>query len=135
MRDLNIIQLRGSLGKDAETKTTTGGKKVTALNIATTPRYLDKQTKKWKDGKTEWHRCYAWEKLAERAAKLKRGEAVQVEGTLTSREYEKDGITRQVWEVRITDLVRIAAFEKDSGEGEAAEGYPLDEEVPASFAA
>ena len=58
MRDLNIIRLRGRLGKDAESKTTTGNKKVTALSIATPPRYLDKQ-KHWKDGKTEWHRCYA----------------------------------------------------------------------------
>ncbi len=102
---------------------------MTALSIATTPRYLDK-TKQWKDGKTEWHRCYAWEKLAEKAATLKKGETVQVEGALTSREYEKDGITRQLWEVRIADLARIAAFEKDSGEGETAEGYPADEEVP-----
>ena len=128
MRDLNIIRLRGRLGKDAETRTTTGEKKVTALSIATTPRYLDKQ-KQWKDGKTEWHRCYAWEKLAEKAAMLKKGETVQVEGTLTSREYEKDGVKRQAWEVRITDLVRIAAFEKDSGEGEADTAAP-EEEIP-----
>ena len=127
MRDLNIIRLRGRLGKDADTKTTTGGKKVTALNIATTPRYLDKQ-KQWKDGKTEWHRCYAWEKLAEKAATLKKGETVQVEGSLTSREYEKDGITRQVWEVRIHDLARIAAFDVDSGEGEA--DTATEEEIP-----
>ena len=130
MRDLNIIRLRGRLGKDAETRNTTSGKKVTSLSIATTPRYLDK-AKQWKDGKTEWHRCYAWDKLAEKAATLKKGETVQVEGTLTSREYtsEKDGITRQVWEVRITELVRIAAFEKDSGEGETDVGA-TEEEIP-----
>ena len=128
MRDLNIIRLRGRLGKDAETKTTTSGKKVTSLSIATTPRYQDK-TKQWKDGKTEWHRCYAWDKLAEKAATLKKGETVQVEGVLTAREYEKDGITRQVWEVRITDLVRIAGFEKDSGEGEA-DAAATEEEIP-----
>lgn len=129
MHDLNIIQLRGRLGKDAETESTQSGKKVTSLSIATTPRYLDAK-KGWKDGKTEWHRCYAWEKLAEKAATLKKGERVQVEGTLTSREYEKDGIKRQVWEVRITDLVRIAAFEKDAGEAEPADGYQTDEEIP-----
>jgi len=128
MRDLNIIRIRGRLGKDAETKTTTGGKKVTSLNIATTPRYLDK-AKQWKDGKTEWHRCYAWDKLAEKAGTLKKGETVQVEGTLTSREYEKDGVKRQAWEVRIHDLVRITAFEKDSGEGEA-DTAATEEEIP-----
>jgi len=128
MRDLNIIRLRGRLGKDAKSKTTTGGKKVTAFNIATTPRYLDK-TKQWKDGETEWHRCYAWEKLAEKAAMLKKGETVQVEGPLVSREYEKDGVKRQAWEVRITDLVRIAAFEKDTGQGEPDDAA-TEEEIP-----
>jgi single-strand DNA-binding protein len=128
MRDLNIIRLRGRLGKDAETRNTTGGKEVTALSIATTPRYLDKQ-KQWKDGKTEWHRCYAWEKLAEKAATLRKGETVQVEGTLTSREYEKDGIKRQVWEVRIHDLTRIAAFDVDSADGET-EAPATEEEIP-----
>ncbi len=128
MRDLNIVRLRGRLGKDAETTTTGSGKKVTSLNVATTPRIFDKHSKQLKDGKTEWHRCYAWEKLAEKAATLKKGETVQVEGTLTSREYEKDGIKRQVWEVRISELVRIAAFEKDSGEGEA--DAPTEEEIP-----
>ena len=130
MRDINIIRLRGRLGKDAETRTTPGEKKVTALSVATTPRYLDAKAKQWKDGRTEWHRCYAWENLAEKAAMLKKGETVQIEGTLTSREYEKDGIKRQVWEVRITDLARIAAFEKDAGEPGTADGYPVDEEVP-----
>lgn len=131
MRDLNIIQLRGRLGKDAETRTTPGEKKVTALSVATTPRYFDSKSKQWKDGKTEWHRCYAWEKLAEKAATLKKGETVQIEGTLTSREYEKDGIKRQVWEIRVTDLVRIAAFDADSKEWEAAaEPTVHEEEVP-----
>ena len=60
---------------------------------------------------------------------LKKGETVQVEGMLTSREYEKDSITRQVGEVRISELVRIAAFEKDSGEGEAEAAAP-EEEIP-----
>lgn len=128
MRDLNIVTLRGRLGQDAEIRHTPTGKKVTVLSVATNRSYKDKQTGEWKDGKTEWHRCLCWEKKGEKAATLKKGELVQVTGTLTSREYEKDGVKRQVWEVRVNDLLKVAAFEV-AGEDETGTDQQ-DEEIP-----
>lgn len=128
MRDLNIVTLRGRLGQDAEIRSTSTGKKVTVLNVATNRSYKDKQTGEWKDGKTEWHRCLCWEKKGEKAATLKKGDPVQVTGTLTSREYEKDGVKRQVWEIRVNDLLKVAAF--DVADEDETSTDLQDEEIP-----
>ena len=73
----NNVELIGFLGSDAEGKTTTSGKSLTTLSLATKTSFVQ-------DGKrqerTEWHRIQAWGKLAEYAAAFKKGAHFSVEG-------------------------------------------------------
>ncbi|HEX8985807.1 MAG TPA: single-stranded DNA-binding protein, partial [Bryobacteraceae bacterium] len=48
-RSVNKVILIGHLGKDAETKFTTGGAAKTTFAIATNRRWKDKETGEWKE--------------------------------------------------------------------------------------
>ena len=71
-----------------------------------------------------FHVTYAWSKLGEFALSLTKGAHLQVEGELRSREYEKDGVKRRIWECkayRIAKLDRIERADSDA-RGEEATG-------------
>lgn len=81
----------GTVGRDAELKEVSGGRKVTKYSVATKPS---------KD-KTVWVEVTTWDKRAETDAQyVKKGMVVMVEGTLQFDEnglpktYQKDGITK-----------------------------------------
>lgn len=74
---INRVTLVGRLGKDPEGKTTSGGKSVANLSLATDNGYGEKKT-------TDWHRLTAWEKQADFATKyLHKGDLVFVEGRIS----------------------------------------------------
>ena len=89
---INKICLIGNLGKDAEMRQTTGGASYCHFSMATSERR--KQGEQWIE-ETEWHTIKVWGKSAPRAAELKKGGSVYVEGRLSS--YEVNGQRR--WEV------------------------------------
>ena len=58
-----VITLVGNLIADPELRFTSSGSTVAKFRIASTPRYLDRQTNEWKDGDTvflEGLRCYGY---------------------------------------------------------------------------
>jgi hypothetical protein len=70
----NIAILLGRAGKDAEVKTVgTAGKKLAKFSMATG---VDKTTC--------WHNIQAWEKMAEVAATVKKGDQVAVHGSIVN---------------------------------------------------
>jgi single-strand DNA-binding protein len=79
----NEVHLHGSLAKDPLIKYTPTGKCVANLTILT--KY---------EQYTEFHRVVAWEKLAENAEKLHKGDFVKVVGRLQTRSWD-DKQTRQ----------------------------------------
>lgn len=100
------VILIGRLGADAEVRMA-GDKPVANLRLAV---YAG-------PNKTEWVPVVAWEKQAETARDLKKGQLVFVEGTLQTRSYQKDGETRYITEIRAQKVLR---FEK---------GAPREEEA------
>src|SRR6266851_1688532 len=96
----NRLSLIGFSGKEAEQKFTNNGTAYAVLSLATKTS--------WKNDNDEWesrtkrHRIVAWSKLGEFALTLKKGAHLQVEGELRSREYEKNGVKRRIWECRRT---------------------------------
>ncbi|MEH0156450.1 single-stranded DNA-binding protein [Limibacter armeniacum] len=95
---VNKVILIGHLGKDPEVRHLEIGSSVATFPIATTESYLDREGNK--QSMTEWHNIVLWRGLAKVAEQyLKKGSKIYVEGRLTSRSYEKDGITRYVTEV------------------------------------
>jgi single-strand DNA-binding protein len=114
-RSINKVILVGHLGKDAETRFTTGGQSVTNFSVATSRRWKDQATNEWKE-ETDWHNVVLWR--AENLANyLTKGKQVYVEGRLRTRSYDdKDGNKRYVTEVMADDVLLLG------GRGEGGEG-------------
>ncbi len=100
-KDINKIELRGKLGRDAETRTTTAGRFV-SLSIATSQRWKGKDGE-WKE-KTEWHRATVAfnDTLADLADGLPKGQRVRVVGEMTYRKWtDNAGVEKTMAEVNI----------------------------------
>lgn len=85
-RGINKVILVGNLGQDPEVRYTSQGKAVTAISLATSESYKDKQGQQ--QDSTEWHRVVFFDKLAEIAGEyLRKGSQVYVEGQLRARKW------------------------------------------------
>ncbi|MGO9095395.1 MAG: single-stranded DNA-binding protein [Bryobacteraceae bacterium] len=89
-RSVNKVILIGHLGRDAETRFTTGGAAKTTFSVATNRRWKDQQTGEFKE-ETDWHNIVLW-RMENVATYLTKGVQVYIEGRLQTRNYEdKDG--------------------------------------------
>jgi single-strand DNA-binding protein len=100
------MTLVGNLVDDPELRFTPAGQPVAKFRVASTPRYLDKQTNEWKDGDSLFLTCTVWRQAAENVAEsLTRGMRVIVTGKLKQRSYEtKEGEKRTVYELEVDEL-------------------------------
>ena len=100
------ITISGNLVDDPELRFTPSGQPVAKFRVASTPRFLDKNTNEWKDGDSLFLTCNVWRQAAENAAEsLTRGMRVIVSGRLRQRSYEtKEGEKRTVYEVEVDDV-------------------------------
>jgi len=97
---VNKVILVGNLGRDPEVRHSQAGAKIVNFSLATSESWKDKNTGERRE-KTEWHRVVIFsEGLAGIAENyLHKGSKVYIEGSLQTREYEKDGIKRYSTEV------------------------------------
>jgi single-strand DNA-binding protein len=100
------ITLVGNLVDDPELRFTPSGAAVAKFRIASTPRYMDRQTNEWKDGESLFLSCNVWRQAAENVAEsLQRGMRVLVQGRLKQRSYEtREGEKRTVFEVEVDEV-------------------------------
>jgi single-strand DNA-binding protein len=117
MASVNKVILIGNLGRDPETRYTTGGDAVTNLNIATTDTWKDKNGEKQE--KTEWHRVVLFGRQAEVAGEyLKKGRPVYIEGRLQTRKYtDKEGVERYATEI-VGDRMQLLGGREGGGGGD-----------------
>jgi single-strand DNA-binding protein len=103
--DTNIT-LIGNLTDDPELRFTPSGAAVAKFRVASTPRYLDRQSGEWKDGEPLFLSCNVWRQAAEHVAEsLQRGTRVIVSGRLRQRSYEtREGEKRTVFELEVDDI-------------------------------
>ena len=115
-RSVNKVILLGHLGKDAETKFTPAGVAKTSFSIATSRRWLDKQSNEWKEV-TDWHNVVLWR--SENVANyLLKGKQVYVEGRLESRSWEdKEGQKRYITEIVCDELILLGGKGEGGGGG------------------
>ena len=114
---VNRVTLVGRLGKDPETRYTSGGQAVCNFSLATDETYKDRAGQRQK--RTEWHRIVMWGKLAEIAQQyLKKGALVYLEGRIQSRQWEdkRDGQKKTAFEI-VADTMKMLG---GRGEGVAA---------------
>jgi single-strand DNA-binding protein len=120
---MNKITILGRVGKDPEIKTFEWGK-VAHFTIATDESYKNKSGEKVEQ--TEWHNVSAKLAMAEFAGKyLKKGNRVLVEGSLRSREYEKEGVRMRFYEI-ITTRITPIDWPEMSVSDQVSEQVPVD---------
>lgn len=113
MLGLNKVMLLGRLGKDPELKNA-GGIDICNFSVATSKTWKDEAGEKQE--KTQWTDVVAFRKLAEIAGKyLAKGRQVYVEGELSTRTYEKDGVKK--WRTEV--IAQNILFVGDKPEGQA----------------
>lgn len=116
---LNKIMLIGNLGRDVETRFSTGNLAISNFSLATTHSY------KGKDGnwvnETTWHNITSFNLSDYLKENLKKGSKVYVEGRLTKREYtDKEGIKRYSVDV-VSEVIRHLDKIQNSGSSEKEE--------------
>ena len=129
-----VITIVGNLVDDPELRFTPSGAAVAKFRIASTPRFLDKQTNEWKDGESLFLTCNVWRQAAENVAEsLQRGMRVIVQGRLKQRSYEtKEGEKRTVYEIEADEVgpslrnatAKVAKTTRGGGGGGFGAGAP-----------
>src|SRR6266478_3315542 len=96
---VNKAILVGRLGRDPETRYTSGGQAVCNFTMATDETYKDRAGERQK--RTEWHRIVVWAKQAEIAQQyLHKGSLIYLEGRIQTREWtDKEGQKRTSFEI------------------------------------
>ena len=120
MASVNKVILVGNLGRDPETRYTTGGDAVTNIRVATTDTWKDKNGEKQE--KTEWHTVVFFGRQAEIAGEyLKKGRQVYIEGRLQTRKWQdKEGQDRYSTEI-VADRMQMLGSREGSGAPVSAE--------------
>jgi single-strand DNA-binding protein len=134
-----VVTVVGNLTNDPELRFTPSGAAVASFTVASSSRYLDKQTQEWKDGDPLYMRCSVWRQYAENVAEsLQKGMRVIVQGRLKQRSYEtREGEKRTVVEMEVDDVgpaLRYATAKVNRvqrqggfGEGGGAAAAPADD--------
>lgn len=106
---MNVIQIMGNLGADAETRFTASGQKVTNLRVATTVRKGGKE-------ETVWYKVTLWgERYDKMLPYLKKGSSLIVVGELNKPEIYNDREGRPQISLEITaEFIRFSPFGKGS---------------------
>lgn len=132
------ITLIGNLTDDPELRFTPSGAAVAKFRVASTPRFLDRQSGEWKDGEALFLSCTVWRQVAEHVAEsLQRGTRVIVSGRLRQRTYEtREGERRTVFELEVDEIgpslryatAKVQKMSRSSGGGFGASGgAPADD--------
>ncbi len=85
----DTLTIRGFVGNDPQTSTTSTGISVLNFRVASSRRRFDRETQTWVDAGTNWYAVSAYRQLADHArSSLRKGDAVIVSGRLKFREWE-----------------------------------------------
>jgi single-strand DNA-binding protein len=118
---VNKAILVGRLGKDPETRYTSGGQAVCNFSMATDETYKDRSGERQK--RTEWHRIVVWGKQAEIAQKyLHKGSLIYLEGSIRSSQWnDKEGQKRTSFEI-VANNFRMLGSRGDAAAAGAGSG-------------
>ena len=117
---VNKVILVGRLGRDPETRYTSGGQAVATFRWPPTKRSRTRSGERQK--RTEWHRIAVWGKQAEIAQQyLKKGAQIYLEGSIRSSEWtDKEGSKENQLRNNRFQLSACSARRSDSMGGGAA---------------
>lgn len=128
-RGVNKVILVGNVGRDPETRYMPSGGAVTNLALATSETWKDKNTGQPQE-RTEWHRVVFFNRLAEIVNEyVRKGGKLYIEGSLRTRSWEQDGITRYSTEIVASEMQMLDSRGAGGGasDGQFGEGGPQDD--------
>ena len=107
-RSLNKVMLIGNVGNEPEIRTTGGGKRVAKFSVATNRSYTDRSGQQQE--KTEWHRCTAWDRLAEVIEQyVHKGDRIYIEGAIEySQTDDESGKPRYWTDIVVREMVMLS---------------------------
>lgn len=118
-RGVNKVILVGNLGNDPETRYLPDGNAVTNVSVATSQVWRDRESGQQNE-RTEWHRVVFFRRLAEIAGEyLKKGSKVYIEGSLRTRQWERDGQKHYTTEIVANEMQMLDS----RGDGAGGGGY------------
>jgi len=110
---INKATLLGHVGRDPEIRNMSNGDAVATVSLATTEKWKDKNGERQE--KTEWHRLVFFGKLADIVDKyVHKGSLIYVEGKLTTRKWEKDGVDRYTTEINCNEMKLLNKVDGDN---------------------
>jgi single-strand DNA-binding protein len=127
---VNKAILVGRLGRDPETRFTSGGQAVANFTLATDETFKDRSGERQK--RTEWHRIVLWGKLAEITQQyLKKGMLVYIEGRIQTRQWEdkRDGQKRTTTEI-VANVMRMLTSRAEGAAAGASAGSSTGSGAP-----
>lgn len=130
---INKVILVGNVGADPEVRALESGVKVARIRLATTERYVDRQTNETKE-QTEWHTITMWRGLADVADRyVHKGTQLYIEGSLRTREWtDKDNQKRYTTEIVASEMKLLGR--RSDGATSAEGGYTPAPATPAPAA-
>ena len=131
---VNKAILVGNVGKDPEVRYLDSGVAVATITLATTERGYTLANGTTVPVRTEWHNIVAWRGLAEIAEKyIKKGSQIFVEGKITTRKWEKDGVARYSTEI-VAENIELLGKRPEGGSSESHPAAPKtsSNDAPAS---
>ncbi len=130
---INKVILVGNVGADPEVRALESGVKVARIRLATTERYVDRQTNETKE-QTEWHTITMWRGLADVADRyVHKGTQLYIEGSLRTREWtDKDNQKRYTTEIVASEMKLLGR--RSDGTASAEGGYTSAPATPAPAA-
>ncbi len=120
-RGVNKVIIVGNLGADPEQRALPSGNAVTNIRVATSESWRDKNSGD-KQERTEWHSIVFFGKLAEIAGQyLTKGSKVYIEGSLRTRQWEKEGQKHYTTEIVASEMQMLDS-RGGSGDGGGYQG-------------
>ncbi len=122
---LNSVNVVGRMTKDPEVKMINGDTAVVNFGIAVNRPYKDKDSGEYE---ADFFNCAAFKQTAEfMGSYVKKGDLIGVNGSLTTRTYEKEGQKHYVTEIRADKVTLEQSFNKNGSS--ASHDYKSADEV------
>ena len=130
-RGVNKAILIGNLGADPEVRYMPNGDAVANASLATSETWKDKNTGQPVE-RTEWHRLVFYRRGAEIAGEyLKKGSKIYVEGSLRTRQWEKEGVKHYTTEIIVNSMQMLdRAGDANGGQSAAPREQPRQRPAP-----
>ena len=120
---MNKITIIGNVVHTPQMRATQSGLSVCSFSVAVRRRFKNAQTGEYD---TDFFEVQAWRQLAELCEKhLEKGKKVAVVGAMQSRDYEKDGVKKRIWELLADEVEFLTP--KNEGAPAANPNFPARE--------